>query len=90
MTFAVPARERPKPRTAPDLDRLAAEVGVRTPAIKAALSKRGIETAGDLLETPPRAWRDYSEGVTALGDVAVGGEATVRVELISVHVRPTR
>src|SRR5438128_312606 len=67
MTFAVPARERPKPRTAPDLDRLAAEVGVRTPAIKAALSKRGIETAGDLLETPPRAWRDYSEGVTALG-----------------------
>ena len=90
MTFAVPARERPKPRTAPDIDRLAARVEVRTQTIAAALAKRGIHTAGDLLETPPRAWRDYSEGVTALGDVVVGAEATVRVELISVHVRPTR
>ena len=90
MTFAVPARERPKPRTAPDIDRLAVRVEVRTQTIAAALAKRGIHTAGDLLETPPRAWRDYSEGVTALGDVVVGAEATVRVELISVHVRPTR
>ena len=64
MTFAVPARERPKPRTAPDLDRLAARVEVRTQTIAGALAKRGIHTAGDLLETPPRAWRDYSEGVT--------------------------
>ena len=90
MTFAVPARERPKPRSAPDLDRLAVEVEVRTQTVKAALAKRGIQTAGDLLETPPRAWRDYSEGVTLLGDVVVGAEATVRVELLSVHVRPTR
>jgi len=90
MTFAVPARERPKPRTAPDDARLAVGVEVRTQTVAAALAKRGILTAGDLLETPPRAWRDYSEGVTALGDVVVGAEATVRVELISVHVRPTR
>ncbi len=90
MTFAVPARERPKPRTAPDLDRLAALVEVRTQTIAAALAKRGIHTAGDLLETPPRAWRDYSEGVTSLDDVVVGAEATVRVELVSVRVRPTR
>jgi ATP-dependent DNA helicase RecG len=90
MTFAVPARERPKPRSAPDLDRLAALVEVRTRTIAGALAKRGIHTAGDLLETPPRAWRDYSEGVTLLGDVVVGAEATVRVELVSVHVRPTR
>ncbi len=90
MTFAVPARERPKPRTAPDLDRLAVAVEVRTQTVAAALAKRGILTAGDLLETPPRAWRDYSEGVTALADVAVGGEATVRVELLTVSVRPTR
>ena len=90
MTFAVPARERPKPRTAPDLDRLGVEVEVRTQSVKAALAKRGIHTAGDLLETPPRAWRDYSEGVQSLADVVVGAEATVRVELVSVHVRPTR
>ena len=72
MTFAVPARERPKPRTAPDHDRLAVPVEVRTQTVAAALAKRGILTAGDLLETPPRAWRDYSEGVTALADVVVG------------------
>jgi ATP-dependent DNA helicase RecG len=90
MTFAVPARERPKPRTAPDDARLAVAVEVRTQTVAAALAKRGILTAGDLLETPPRAWRDYSEGVTALGDVVVGAEATVRVELLTVSVRPTR
>ena len=90
MTFAVPARERPKPRTAPDLGRLGVAVEVRTKTVAAALAKRGILTAGDLLETPPRAWRDYSEGVMSLGDVVVGGEATVRVELVSVQVRPTR
>ncbi|HET6171385.1 MAG TPA: ATP-dependent DNA helicase RecG [Gaiellales bacterium] len=90
MTFAVPARERPKPRSAPDLERLAVAVEVRTQTIAAALAKRGIRTAGDLLETPPRAWRDYSEGVVSLSDVVVGAEATVRVELVSVHVRPTR
>ena len=60
MTFAVPARERPKPRTAPDLARLAQPVEARTQTVAAALAKRGILTAGDLLETPPRAWRDYS------------------------------
>jgi ATP-dependent DNA helicase RecG len=90
MTFAVPARERPKPRTAPDLARLAVGVEVRTQTVAAALAKRGILTAGDLLETPPRAWRDYSEGVTALADVVVGAETTVRVELLTVSVRPTR
>jgi ATP-dependent DNA helicase RecG len=90
MTFAVPARERPKPRTAPDDARLAVAVEVRTQTVAAALAKRGILTAGDLLETPPRAWRDYSEGVTALADVVVGAEATVRVELLTVSVRPTR
>ena len=90
MTFAVPARERPKPRSAPDHDCLAVPVEVRAAKVAAALAKRGIVTAGDLLETPPRAWRDWSEGVTALGDVVVGAETTVRVELISVHVRPTR
>ena len=90
MTFAVPARDRPKPRTAPDLARLSAAVEARTQTVAAALAKRGILTAGDLLETPPRAWRDYSEGVQQLGDVVAGAEATVRVELLSVHVRPTR
>jgi hypothetical protein len=90
MTFAVPARERPKPRTAPDLARLAEPVEARTQTVAAALAKRGILTAGDLLETPPRAWRDYSEGVLSLSEVVVGAEATVRVELLSVHVRPTR
>ena len=90
MTFAVPARERPRPRTAPNLERLAVPVEVRTDTVAAALAKRGIVTAGDLLETPPRAWRDYSEGVMSLGSVVVGAEATVRVELVSVSVRPTR
>ena len=90
MTFAVPARERPRPRTAPDPGRLAVAVEVRAQTVAAALAKRGILTAGDLLETPPRAWRDYSEGVASLADVVVGAEATVRVELLSVHVRPTR
>jgi ATP-dependent DNA helicase RecG len=90
MTFAVPARERPRPRTAPDPGRLAVAVEVRTQTVAAALAKRGILTAGDLLEMPPRAWRDYSEGVASLADVVVGAEATVRVELLSVHVRPTR
>jgi ATP-dependent DNA helicase RecG len=90
MTFAVPARERPKPRTAPDLERLAVAVDVRAAKVAAALAKRGILSAGDLLETPPRAWRDYSEGVTSLAGLAAGAEATVRCEIVTVHERPTR
>jgi ATP-dependent DNA helicase RecG len=90
MTFAVPAHERPTPRTAPAAGRLGVSVEARTQTIADALAKRGILTAGDLLETPPRAWRDYSEGVQLLADAVVGGEATVRVHLLSVHVRPTR
>ncbi|MDX6561283.1 MAG: ATP-dependent helicase RecG, partial [Gaiellales bacterium] len=69
---------------------LAVGVEVRTDSVAAALAKRGILTAGDLLETPPRTWRDYSEGVTSLADVVVGAETTVRVELLTVSVRPTR
>ena len=48
MTFAVPARERPKPRSAPDLDRLAALVEVRTTTIAGALAKLVASTAADV------------------------------------------
>ena len=64
MTFAVPARERPKPRSAPDIDRLAVPVEVRTQTVAAALAKRGILTRG----RPPR---DAAAGLARL----LGGRA---------------
>ena len=86
----VPPGERPRPRTAPDPEVLAAPVEGRTRKATDALRARGIEVAGDLLETPPRAYRDYGSEVQAIADLVPGEEATVRGRVESVRDRPTR
>src|SRR5689334_1765642 len=86
----VPAEERPRPRTAPDPEVLAAPVEARTKRANDALRTRGIETAADLLETPPRAYRDYGSEVQAIAELLPGEEATLRGRVESVRDRPTR
>src|SRR5262245_12601688 len=85
-----PADERPRPRTAPDPAVLAAPVEARTKRANEALRSRGIETAADLLETPPRTYRDYGSEVQAIAELLPGEEATVRARVESVRDRPTR
>ena len=88
--FRAPADARPRPRTAPRPSALAVPVEVRTAKGREALAARNIATAGDLLETPPRAFRDFGDDVEALADVQPGREVTVRCRVESVHERPTR
>src|SRR4051794_18213738 len=85
-----PPGARPRPRSAPDPDALAHPVAVRTKRGNEALAARGIATAGDLLETAPRAYRDYGSEVELLGDLQPGREATVRCRIESLRERPTR
>src|SRR4051794_11175090 len=88
--FRVPAAARPRPRTAPDAAPLAVPVEGRTKRGNEALAARGIVTAGDLLEMPPRAYRDYGSEVERIADVEPGREVTVRARLESLRERPTR
>ena len=90
MTFAVPAHERPKPRTAPDLDRLGrAGRGAHADGRGRAREARHPDRRRSARDAAARLAR-LLRGRQALADAVVGAEATVRVELVSVHVRPTR
>jgi ATP-dependent DNA helicase RecG len=62
-------------------------VGPTTARRAAAL---GIATVGDLLTHLPARYERYDESARAVADVAPGQEATVRVRLESIAVRPTR
>ncbi len=59
------------------------------PKLAAAAGEMGIETLGDLLLHIPRAYHDRTR-VRLLGELRIGEEASVSVEVRSVKVRPTR
>ncbi len=62
--------------------------GVGT-AVSHRAAELGIHTVGDLLNYPPFRYEDFSN-VRQLEHVAIGEEATVKVEVKSCRVRPTR
>ncbi|HKH22119.1 MAG TPA: hypothetical protein VKA88_00735, partial [Solirubrobacterales bacterium] len=59
------------------------------PKLAAAAAEMGIASMGDLLRHLPHAYRDRAEPVQ-LGDLRLGEEATVEVEVAGARVRPTR
>jgi ATP-dependent DNA helicase RecG len=59
------------------------------PRLAASAAEAGIETLSDLLLHVPRRYRDRSE-VLALGDLRLGEEATVLVEVKSARLRRPR
>jgi ATP-dependent DNA helicase RecG len=59
------------------------------PKLAAAAAEMGIESVGDLLAHAPHGYRDRST-VRPLGELRIGEEATVLVEVRSARVRPTR
>ncbi len=59
------------------------------PKLAALAAGIGLETVGDVLEHVPRGHRDRSQ-VRTLGELRLGEEATVFVEVRSAHARPTR
>ena len=59
------------------------------PKLAAAASELGIESIGDLLRWVPHTYRDRSS-VREVGELRIGEQATVMVEVRSARVRPTR
>ena len=59
------------------------------PKLAAAASEMGIESLGDLLRHVPHSYRDRANPV-GLGDLRLGEEATVEVEVAGAKLRPTR
>ncbi len=79
-------RSRPRP------NRLAAPISSLRgagPKLAQAAAELGIETIGDLLLHVPRGYRDRTK-LGLLGELRIGEEATVLVEVRSARVRPTR
>jgi ATP-dependent DNA helicase RecG len=86
--FAMAARDRARPRTAPDPSVLDRPLDVPARA-RPSLARRGLQTIGDLLETPPRTYRDYGAATSSVLDLRPGDLATVRGRVESVRDRPT-
>ncbi len=59
------------------------------PKLSAAAAEMGIESLGDLLRHVPRSYRDRANPV-GVGDLRLGEEATVEVEVAGAKLRPTR
>jgi ATP-dependent DNA helicase RecG len=59
------------------------------PKLAAAAAELGISSLGDLLRHFPHSYRDRAEPV-GLGELKLGEEATVEVEVAGVRLRPTR
>ncbi|MDQ3728580.1 MAG: ATP-dependent DNA helicase RecG [Actinomycetota bacterium] len=82
----MPLRFRPRP------SRLAAPVRSLKgagPKLSALAARIGLENAGDLLWHLPHGYRDRSN-VLRIGELRLGEEATVLVEVRKARVRPTR
>jgi ATP-dependent DNA helicase RecG len=87
--FRLDPRARARPRTAPDRSVLDVPLEVSARA-RPSLARRGIETAGDLLETAPRTYRDYGAATAPIASLRPGDLATVRGYVESAQERPTR
>src|SRR5690242_8947114 len=59
------------------------------PKLAAAAAEMGIGSLGDVLRHLPHGYRDRAQPV-GLGDLRLGEEATVEVEVVRAKVRPTR
>ena len=59
------------------------------PKLSEAASEMGIESLGDLLRHLPHSYRDRADPV-GLGELRLGEEATVEVEVSGAKLRPTR
>jgi ATP-dependent DNA helicase RecG len=59
------------------------------PKLAAAASEMGIRSLGDLLRHVPHSYRDRADPVR-LGDLRLGEEATVEIEVAGAKLRPTR
>jgi len=59
------------------------------PKLAAAANEMGISSLGDLLRHVPHSYRDRANPVR-LGDLRLGEEATVEVEVAAAKLRPTR
>src|SRR5512132_3011517 len=59
------------------------------PKLATAASDMGISSLGDLLRHVPHSYRDRANPV-GLGDLRLGEEATVEVEVAGAKLRPTR
>jgi ATP-dependent DNA helicase RecG len=86
--FRLAPRDRARPRSAPDRSVFAVPLVVPARARKS-LERRGLETVGDLLELPPRTYRDYGAQTTSVLLLQPGDVATVRGVVESVRERST-
>ena len=84
--LAAPLRGLPRPSRLQAPLRSLPGVG---PRFADAAAELGVETLGDLLLHVPHGYRDRAD-VRLLGELRTGEEATVRVEVRSARIRPTR
>jgi ATP-dependent DNA helicase RecG len=84
--LAAPLRSAPRPSR---LARPLTTLRGAGPKLAAAARELGIEDLGGLLRHLPRAYRDQADPV-GLGELKLGEQATVLVEVRSVRKRPTR
>jgi ATP-dependent DNA helicase RecG len=86
--FRLAPHERSRPRTAPDRSVLLVPLEVPSRS-RTSLERRGLVTAGALLETAPRTYRDYGAQMTSVLLLQPGDVATVRGVVESVRERST-
>jgi ATP-dependent DNA helicase RecG len=84
--IAAPLRSLPRPAV---LEAPLTKLRGAGPKLAAAAAELGIEDLGDLLRHLPRGYRDQAAPV-GLGELKLGEEATVLVEVRSARTRPTR
>ena len=81
-----PLKTMPRPSI---LDAPITELRGAGPKLAAAAAEMGISSLGDLLRHLPHGYRDRASPV-GLGNLKLGEEATVEVEVIGAKLRPTR
>jgi ATP-dependent DNA helicase RecG len=81
-----PLKGAPRP---PLLDAPITKLRGAGPKLAAAAAELGIASLGDLLRHVPHSYRDRAEPI-GIGDLRLGEEATVEVEVTSAKLRPTR
>jgi ATP-dependent DNA helicase RecG len=82
----VPLKTTPRPSI---LDAPITKLRGAGPKLAAAAAEMGISSLGDLLRHVPHSYRDRANPV-GLGDLRLGEEATVEVEVRGAKLRPTR
>ena len=86
LLLNAPLKTMPRPSV---LDAPITELKGAGPKLAEAASEMGIASLGDLLRHLPHSYRDRANPV-GLGDLRLGEEATVEVEVRGTKLRPTR